>query len=108
MLFSVVYKNASNQQFYSTISGANMSSVIVYCDANNLTPEQILLQNYNLILNNPSLTQCYLITLRDVNTEAASTSLVYDSYSGLNSWIQSQTDKTVSNLALLNRAFIQA
>jgi len=108
MLFNVVYKNASDVQSYVTMSGNNMSSVIVYCDSNNLTPLQILNQTFNLVLNNPSLTKCYLVTLKDNVTQNPTTTMVYDTYSGLNSWIASQTDKSVINLALLDRPFIQA
>ena len=108
MLFNLVYKNNSDAQFYITLSGANMSSVLVYCEANDFTPQQILLQNFNLILNNPSLTNCFLVTLRDNSTGNASSTLIYDTYTNVNSWIESQTNKVVSNMALLNRPFVQA
>lgn len=108
MLFNLVYKNNSNVSFYITLSGANMSSVIVYCDANDFTPLQILAQNYNLILNDPSLTSCFLVTMKDNSTGNSSSTMIYDTYTNVNSWIESQTNKVVLNMALLNRPFVQA
>jgi hypothetical protein len=108
MLFNLVYKNSSDDQFYITLSGANMSSAILYCDANNFVPQQILLQNFDLLLNNPSQSTCFLVVLKDNSTGNPSTTMIYDSYSNVNSWIQSQSNKTLVNLALLNRPFVQA
>lgn len=108
MLFNLVYKNSSDEQFYVTVSGANMSSVIIYCDANNFTPQQILAQSYEFLLNNPSLQTCFLVALKDTSTGNTSTTMIYDTYANVNSWIQSQSNKVVTNLASLNRPFIQA
>ena len=109
MLFSLSYKNASNEQFVINLSGSNMSSAVLYCDSNNFTPLQIsYLINQNLLLNNPSTTECYSVGLKDITTGNSSSYFIYDTYSNVNSWIQSQSNKEVSVISLQNRAFVQA
>ena len=109
MLFSLSYKNASNEQFSVYLSGTNMSSAILYCDSNNFTPLQVSYQlNQNLLLNNPSSTECYTVGLKDTTTGNSLSYLIYDTYSNVNTWIQSQSNKEVSVISLQNRAFIQA
>lgn len=109
MLFSLSYKNASNEQFTINLSGTNMSSAILYCDANNFTPLQISYQiNQTLLLNNPSSTECYSVGLKDTTTGNSLSYLIYDTYSNVNTWIQSQSNKEVSVISLQNKAFIQA
>ena len=109
MLFSLSYKNASNEQFAVNLSGSNMSSAILYCESNNFTPLQIsYLLNQNLLLNNPSTTDCYSVGLKDIATGNKSSYLIYDTYSNINSWIQSQSNKEVSVISHQDRAFVQA
>ena len=109
MLFSLLYKNASNEQFTVNLSGSNMSSAVLYCDSNNFTPLQIsYLLNQNLLLNNPSSTECYSVGLKDISTGNSSSYLIYDTFANVNTWIQSQSNKQVSVISLQDRAFIQA
>ena len=109
MLFSLSYQNASNEQFAVNLSGSNMSSAILYCESNNFTPLQIsYLKNADLLLNNPSTTACYSVGLKDITTGNSSSYLIYDTYSNVNSWIQSQSNKEVSVISLQDRAFVQA
>jgi hypothetical protein len=109
MLFSLSYKNASNEQFTVNLSGSNMSSAILYCDSNNFTPYQIsYLLNQNLLLNNPSTTECYSVGLKDTSTDNSTSYLIYDTFENVNNWIQSQSNKQVSVISLQDRAFIQA
>ena len=109
MLFSLSYKNASNEQFAVYLSGTNMSSVILYCDSNNFTPLQVSYQlNQNLLLNNPSTTECYSVGLKDTSTDNSTSYLIYDTFENVNNWIQSQSNKQVSVISLQDRAFIQA
>lgn len=109
MLFSLSYKNAANEQFAVYLSGTNMSSAVLYCESNNFTPLQISYQlNQTLLLNNPSTTECYSVGLKDTSTGNSLSYLIYDTYSNINTWIQSQSNKEVSVISLQNRAFIQA
>ena len=109
MLFSLSYKNASDEQFAVYLSGTNMSSAILYCESNNFLPLQVAYQiNQNLLLNNPSTTECYSVGLKDTATGNSSSYLIYDTYSNVNTWIQSQSGKEVSVISLQNRAFVQA
>ena len=108
MLFTLSYKNSSNEQSTINLSGSNMSAAILYCDANNLTPIQVGLQNVDLLLNNPSSNNCYLVSLKDSVTEASSGIIIYDTFSNIESWINSQSNKVVTNISLQNRAFVQA
>ena len=109
MLFSLSYKNASDEQFSVYLSGTNMSSAILYCESNNFLPLQVVYQiNQNLLLNNPSTTECYSVGLKDTATGNSSSYLIYDTYSNVNTWIQSQSGKEVSVISLQTRAFIQA
>ncbi len=108
MLFLLSYKNASNEQFSVILSGSNMSAAILYCDANNFTPLQLSLQTFNLLLNNPSQTYCYFVSLKDTSTEATSTTIIYDTFSNVESWISSQSNKAVINVTLQERGFVQA
>lgn len=109
MLFSLSYKNASNEQFTVNLSGSNMSSAILYCDSNNFTPFQIsYILNQVVLLNNPSSTECYSVGLKDISTGNSSSYLIYDTFANVNTWIQSQSNKQVSVISLQDRAFIQA
>ena len=108
MLFTLIYKNSSNEQTTVNLSGSNMSAAILYCDANNFTPIQIGLQNSDLLLNNPSLNTAYLVGLKDSSTEATSSTIIYDTFSNVESWINSQSNKVVITVSIQNRAFVQA
>lgn len=108
MLFTLSYKNSSNEQSTVNLSGSNMSAAILYCDANNFTPTQIGLQNVILLANNPSSPNCYLVSLKDSTTEATSGYIIYDTYTNIETWINSQTNKIVTTISLQNRAFVQA
>ena len=108
MLFTLSYKNSSNEQSTVNLSGSNMSAAILYCDANNFTPIQIVLQNVILLTNNPSSPNCYLVILKDSTTEATSGYIIYDTYTNIETWVSSQSNKSVTNISLQNRAFVQA
>ena len=108
MLFNLSYKNNSNEQFSVFLSGSNMSAAILYCDANNFSPIQISIQNSNLLLSNPSSQTSYLVGLKDSVTEATSSIIIFDTFSNVESWINSQTNKIVTTISLQNRAFVQA
>jgi hypothetical protein len=50
--------------------------------------------NITIIVNNPSSTTCYNITLKDEITDVNSTFILVDnSYSSVQSWIAQQTNK---------------
>jgi hypothetical protein len=108
MLFNLSYKNNSGEQFSVFLSGSNMSAAILYCDANNFSPIQISIQNSNLLLSNPSSQTSYLVGLKDSVTEATSSIIIFDTFSNVESWINSQTNKIVTTISLQNRAFVQA
>jgi hypothetical protein len=49
-----------------------------------------------------------LVILKDSTTEATSGYIIYDTYTNIETWINSQTNKIVTTISLQNRAFVQA
>lgn len=106
MLYSISYKDQNlTKQLH--ISGANISNVIVYCDANNINPSILSIQNSEVVLNNPSSEICYMVVLQDQSENKISYQ-VYDTFSGLVSWINTQTGKTVKNISEQIKPFVNA
>ncbi len=108
MLFSLLYKNSANQQINVYLSGSSMSAAILYCDTNNFTPLQITKINSNVLVNNPSFSKAYLVALKDITIENTSSTIIYDTFANVNSWIESQVNKSVVVISVQDRAFIQA
>ena len=106
MLFNVSYKQ-QNETKQLLVSGASMSNVLVYCDANNLTPLTLSVVTPDILINQPSLEYSYTVNLIDQSDNQSST-IIYDTYNNVISWISSQTGKTVLSLTKQTRGFVQA
>jgi hypothetical protein len=106
MLFNISYRQQDETKQLS-VSGTSMSNVLVYCDANNITPITISNVNFAVILNQTSLNYCYTVNLSDQNNEQSST-VIYDTFENVITWINSQTGKTTQSLNKIDRAFVTA
>ena len=106
MVYTISYRE-QNLFKQLLISGTNISSVIVYCDANNITPQSINQLPVDVILNNPSLQKSYSVTLQD-QSENQLGYQIYDTFENTISWINSQTGKTVKNISEQNKPFVNA
>jgi len=108
MLFNLSYKNSQNLTVSLLVSASSISNVIVYCDANQINPLNIgVSSGFDLILNEPSSQTSYSVSLKG-QSENNSNYVVYDTWSNLISWINSQTGKTLQNIVVLNRGFVTA
>ena len=65
------------------------------------------IQNQIFIGNNISSNESYNVNLKDNVTMVSLTYLIYDTYSNVISWVNSQSEKSLQNLSYQNRPFVQ-
>jgi len=91
------------------INASSWSSCLAYCEGTGFQINNILVlqSNTEVVLNNPSSENCYNVFLQS-NTSAASYNyFVFDTdFNSLETWINSQTDKTVSGIQLNKKSYV--
>jgi hypothetical protein len=63
--------------------------------------------NITVVVNDPTSTSCYNVTLKDQTTEATSTFILVDnSYSSVQNWISQQTNKFPKMLQQQEKSYV--
>jgi hypothetical protein len=107
MLFNLSLKNVDSSIDLLIVSGSSWSNCLSYAEGTEKEIQSILLSNIdNIILNNTSLSGCYLIVLKDITTSQISNNIIYDTFENSSIWVQNQSNKEVVNIQYQKRSFV--
>jgi hypothetical protein len=106
MLFSCSLQS-SGSGLNKLISGNTWTACSEYLEGTGDVISSINIQNQNFIGNNTSSDESYNVSLKDDVTSALLTYIIYDTYSNVISWVNSQTGKSLQNLSYQKRPFVQ-
>jgi len=106
MLFSCAIQS-SGSGLNKLISGSTWSACSAYLEGTGDVISSINIQNQIFIGNNISSNESYNVNLKDNVTMVSLTYLIYDTYSNVISWVNSQSEKSLQNLSYQNRPFVQ-
>jgi hypothetical protein len=91
------------------VNAGSWSSCLAYCEGTGFEINSItqLSSNASVVLNNPSSENCYIVFFQS-NTSATSYNyFVFDTdFESLETWINSQTDKTVNSIQLNKKSYV--
>ena len=107
MLFNLSLKNVDSSIDLLIVSGSSWSNCLSYAEGTEKEIQSILLSNVdNIILNNTSLSGCYLIVLKDIITSQISNNIIYDTFENSSIWVQNQSNKEVTNIQYQKKSFV--
>lgn len=106
MLFNVYFAKTQSLAESFVISGSSWSECLAYCEGTGKTLQSIQLSNENVLVNNPSLSYAYLVSLRDDVTGTVSNTIIFDTYFNVIAWIDSKTDMSLQSLNKQNKQFV--
>ena len=104
MIFIINYKDQSS----TLLSATTWSDATAYAEG---TGKEIQLinqpNNATLVLNSPISNNCYQVGLKDNETGASTNYFVFDEdYQSLNTWIELQTNKEVTQLYVQQKNYV--
>jgi hypothetical protein len=107
MLFNLSLKNVDSSIDLLIVSGSSWSNCLSYAEGTEKEIQSILLSNVdNIILNNTSLSGCYLIVLKDITTSQTSNNIIYDTLNNSIDWANSQSGKEVIVIQYQKKSFV--
>lgn len=107
MLFNCSLQS-SGAPVVKLLSGNTFGECVTYLEGAGDTILAIsVVNNITLVPNNISSENSYIVTLKDNVSSVQSNYLIYDTYANVNSWIDSQSNKSPINLAYQKRHFVQ-
>jgi hypothetical protein len=104
MIFIINYRDQSS----TLLSAATWSDASAYAEGTGKEISSINQPNYaTLVLNSPLSNNCYQLTLKDNQTSSSANYYVFEEdFQSLNSWIESQTNKEVTQLFAQQRNYV--
>jgi hypothetical protein len=106
MLFNCATKS-SGVGSLQLISASTWSNCASYLEGTGDEISSINIQNQTFIGNNTSSDESYNVTLKDDSTSLSQSYIIYDSYTNVISWVNSQTGKSLQGLQYQKRTFTQ-
>lgn len=106
MLFNVSLQT-SGVGSASLVSGNTWGDCVSWAEGTGSVIQSINIQQQTLILVNPSSDESYIVGLKDTITNSNKSYIIYDTYSNVDKWIESQSDMAVQNISLQKRTFVQ-
>ena len=90
------------------INASSWSTCLAYCEGTGVDISQIwYLANTEVVINDETTTNCFQITLKSTTTQLQNTYMVFDtSYDALQTWIATQTNKTVISINLQQKTYV--
>jgi hypothetical protein len=90
------------------INASSWSNCLAYCEGIGSEISQIwCLGNMEVIVNDETTTNCFQVVLKSTTTQLQNTYMVFDtSYNTLQTWINSQTNKTVTSISLQQKTYV--
>jgi hypothetical protein len=89
------------------ISGNTWGECVAYLEGTGANILSINVSNQTFIGTNVSSEDAYNVSLKDETTSTTSNYIIYDTYSNVISWVNSQSGKSLQNLQYQKRAFVQ-
>jgi len=105
MLFNVNFKSNTTIDTY-TISGDSWSQCVAYCEGTGKEIQTISIYNAELILNDSEIKDSYYVSLSNNVTEINKFYLIFDTYQNTLTWIESQSDSSLTSLSYQKRTYI--
>jgi len=109
MLFNVLIqsKNSTPPIENYTISANTMSNCVSYFEGlgKNITSIN-LMENKNILINNPLSTGCYQVTLKNSITNLLISYIIYDTYENSLNWITQQSGFLLNSFSYQPRIFM--
>ena len=105
MLFNVNFKNGNSFENYA-ISGDSWSQCLAYCEGTGKDIQSISLYTVTLIVNDSQTTNSYYISLTNNLTNITTFYLIFDTYQNILTWIESQSDSSLTALTYQKRTYI--
>ena len=88
------------------INAPSWSSCLAYCEGTGLVLNNISLYNGEIVINDNTTTNCYLVTLLS-ETMVNTNHVVFDTdYNTLQTWINAQTGKTCIGIRLSEKSYV--
>jgi len=106
MLFNVSLQS-SGVGYTTLVSGNTWGDCASWAEGTGSIIQSISIQQQTLILVNSSSDESYNVGLKDTITNSLSTYIIYDTYSNIDKWIESQPDMAVQNIGLQKRTIVQ-
>jgi hypothetical protein len=93
---------------FKIVNASSWATCLAYCEGTGDGISQIMnLNNIEVVINDDSSTNCYQISLKSDTTQLLTSYMVFDtSYDTLQTWINSQTNKTVTNIGLQQKTYV--
>jgi hypothetical protein len=93
---------------FKVVNTSSWATCLAYCEGTGDAITQIMiLSNVEVVVNDASSTNCYQVTLKSNATQLLTSYLVFDtSYDTLQTWVNSQTNKTVNNISLQQKTYV--
>jgi translation initiation factor IF-2 len=98
---------SSGQSSLKLVSASTWSNCASYLEGTGDVINQINVANQVLIGTNLLSNESYNVSLKDNNADIITSYIIYDTFSNVTSWINSQTGKTLRNLQYQLRPFVQ-
>ena len=90
MLFSLNGKSENTSHILTYISANSISSVVSYCENNNIDPKGITSEESILVLNNSASTESYMVTFKMQTDSKLVSYIIYDSLVNVFNFVQSE------------------
>ena len=107
MLFLCSLKYNTGIGVNKFISGDSWNDVVSYCQTTQMTLMSISVSQQNIMVNDTQQQTLYNLGIKDEITKVISNYTIYDSYTNVLNWINSQSEKTLVSLTSQKIEFIQ-
>ena len=93
---------------YKIINAPSWSACLAYCEGTGENISQLsYLTNAEVVVNDETSTNCFQVSLRSNTTMLLTSYMVFDtSYDTLQTWINSQTNKSVANINVQQKTYV--
>lgn len=106
MLFNCSIQS-SGEGVFKLVSASTWSNCASYLEGTGDVINSINIANQVLIGTNLSSDESYNVSLKDDVTAESTNYIMYNTFSNVISWVNSQTGKTLRNLQYQKRPFVQ-
>jgi hypothetical protein len=93
---------------FKIVNASSWATCLAYCEGTGDGISQIMnLNNIEVVINDDSSTNCYQVSLKSNTTQLLTSYIVFDtSYDTLQTWINSQTNKSVANINVQQKTYV--
>jgi hypothetical protein len=104
MLFNATVQSTTSENF--AISASSWSNCLSYLEGTGKTIKSINVANNNVIPNIPNQGYCYGVGIKNQTTDETVSVEIFDTYTYVLDWVNSQTGYSLYNIVRLNKSFV--